>query len=89
LKANWLTATPSVHATVVAALAALGASIAASGTTTIAVAANRSLRNMSLSPHGRLVPGRPSRGRGRPGRHRVLASLCKPEAGRHKDQYRH
>src|SRR5215472_4864097 len=50
LKANWVTATPSVHAVVVAAVAALGANIATMGTITMAAAANRSLRNIeSLS----------------------------------------
>jgi len=56
LKAKEVTATPSVHVAAVvaalAALAALGASIAAIGTITMAAAASRSLRNMSLSPHG-------------------------------------
>jgi hypothetical protein len=50
LKANWLTATPSAHVAVAAAFAALGASIAASGTITVVTAANSSLCNISLSP---------------------------------------
>ena len=75
LKANWLTATPPVHAAVVAAFAALGTSIAASGTTTVATAANNSLRNMSLPTDAVECPADGPAGAAISRRYRAMAAV--------------